>query len=106
MKDRLHSQFRESLRVVDLAAEAGVHPVHLARVFKAQERQTPGHYMQRLRVRAACELLRDQDTPLAWVAADCGFSDQSHLTRTFKKIVGVTPGGFRKALLTGSAAGP
>jgi AraC-like DNA-binding protein len=36
---------------------------------------------------------------LAGVAADCGFLDQSHFTRTFKKLVGATPGGFRPALL-------
>jgi AraC family transcriptional regulator len=73
VKDRLHSQFRESMRVCDLAAEAGVHPVHLARVFRVHESQTPGDYVQRLRVRAACDLLRDPDTSLAGVAADCNF---------------------------------
>jgi transcriptional regulator GlxA family with amidase domain len=63
-------------------------------VFRAQERQTPADYVQRLRVRAACDLLRDQDTSLAGVAVDCGFSDQSRFTRTFKKIAGATPGGL------------
>lgn len=57
VKDRLHSQFRESIRACDLAAEAGAHPVHLARVFRAQERRTPGDSVQRWRVRAACDLL-------------------------------------------------
>jgi AraC family transcriptional regulator len=99
VKDRLHSQFREAIRVTDLAAEAGVHPVHLARVFRMQERQTPGDYVQRLRVRSACELLRNREISLAHVAADCGFADQSHFTRTFKRIVGTTPGAFRRALL-------
>ena len=97
VKDRLHAQFREPLRVRDLAAEAGVHPVHLARVFRAQERQTLGAYGQRLRVRAACQLLRSSDAPLARVAVECGFSDQSHLTRTFRRIVGATPARFREA---------
>jgi len=99
LRDRLHAQFRESLRLSDLAAEAGVHPVHVARVFRAREGQTPGAYVQRLRVRAACERLRDDELSLAHVAADSGFADQSHFNRTFKKIVGVTPGAFRKALL-------
>ena len=106
VKDRLHAQFRDNLRVGDLAAEAGVHPVHLARVFRTQEGQTPGRYVQRLRVRAACERLRDRDMPLAWVAAGCGFADQSHLTRTFRSLVGVTPGTFRKALLARSSVEP
>ena len=104
VKDRLHAQFREPLRVRDLAREAGVHPVHLARVFRARERQTPGDYVQRLRVRAACERLRAEDASLAMVAAECGFADQSHLTRTFRKLVGSTPGRFRQALRT--APGP
>ena len=106
VKDRLREHFREPLRVRDLAADAGVHPVHLARVFRARERQTPGDYVQRLRVRAACQLLRAEDAPLARVAAECGFSDQSHLTRTFKKIVGTTPGRFRRALRTGLRGRP
>jgi AraC family transcriptional regulator len=98
VKDRVHAEFREPIRVRDLATDAGIHPVHLARVFRAQERQSLGGYVQRLRIRAACELLRSQDTPLAMVAAECGFADQSHLTRTFRRIVGATPARFRRAL--------
>ena len=99
VRDRLHAQFRGSLRIRDLAREAGVHPVHLARVFRARERCTPGQYVQRLRVRAACALLRDRETPLAGIAAECGFFDQSHFTRTFQRFVGVPPGRFREAVL-------
>lgn len=98
LKDQLHSEFRESMRIADLAAEAGVHPIHLARVFRRYEGQTPGEYVQKLRVRAACQLLTDPEASLAWVAADCGFADQSHLTRTFRKITGTTPGQFRRLL--------
>jgi AraC family transcriptional regulator len=98
VKERVRAQFREPIRIRDLAADAGVHPVHLARVFRAQERQSPGDYVQRLRVRAACELLRAQEASLASIAAECGFSDQSHLTRTFKKFVRATPARFRRAL--------
>jgi AraC family transcriptional regulator len=99
VKERLHSAFRQNMRMADLAAEAGVHPVHLARVFRAQEKQTPGEYVQRLRIRAACQLLRDREMSLAGVAADCGFADQSHFTRTFKQAIGSTPGRFRQMLL-------
>lgn len=99
VKDRLHCDFRENLRMGDLASEAGVHPVHLARVFRAREGQTPGEYVQRLRIRTACELLRQCETSLAAVALDCGFADQSHFTRTFKRVVGSTPGRLRKLLL-------
>jgi AraC family transcriptional regulator len=82
----------------DLAREAGVHPVHLARAFRKFERRTPGEYQQRLQLRAACELLRDPEWPLAVIAAECGFSDQSHFTRIFRRLAGTTPAQFRRAV--------
>jgi AraC family transcriptional regulator len=69
--------------------------VHLAKAFRRIEGQTAGEYLQRLRVRAACDRLRNSDDSLANLAADYGFADQSHFTRTFRKIVGVTPAAFR-----------
>ena len=98
VKERLQDEFRENLRMRDLARDAGVHPVHLARVFRSVEQQTPGDYLQRLRIRAACDLLRGWDHPLAAIAADCGFADQSHFTRVFRKLAGTTPAQFRRAL--------
>lgn len=94
--ERLHEEFRNNIRVTDLAAEAGVHPVHLARVFRTHARKSAGDYLRELRVRAACDLLRDHDFPLAAVAAECGFADQSHFTRMFKRTVNATPGEFRR----------
>jgi AraC family transcriptional regulator len=90
--------FREPLRMRDLARDAGVHPVHLARVFRKMEKRTPGEYQQRLQVRAACELLRDPEWPLAVIAAECGFADQSHFTRVFRRMTGTTPAQFRRAV--------
>jgi len=105
VKERLHEGFREPLRMGDLAREAGVHPVHLARVFRKMEQRTPGEYQQRLQVRAACELLRDREWPLAAIAAECGFADQSHFTRVFRRMAGTTPARFRRAVaLRASAA--
>ena len=98
VKQRLHEGFRDHLRMRDLAAEAGVHPVHLARVFRKMEKRTPGEYQQRLQVRAACELLRTPEWPLAAIAAECGFADQSHFTRVFRRVAGTTPARFRHAL--------
>ena len=100
VKDRLHSEFRNNLRMHVLAHEAGVHPVHLARTFRQFEKQTPGNYLQRVRVRAACQMLCDIDNSLAAIAADCGFADQSHFTRVFKKIAKSTPAEFRRTFLS------
>lgn len=104
VKDRLHAGFREPLRMRDLAREAGVHPVHLARVFRKMERRTPGEYQQHLQARAACELLRDPEWPLAAIAAECGFADQSHFTRVFRRMAGTTPARFRLAVAPHAAA--
>lgn len=91
----------------ELAKEARVHPVHLARVFRKIERRTPGEYQQRLQVWVACELLRDPGWPLAAIAAECGFSDQSRFTRIFRRMAGTTPARFRLAvLLARPARGP
>jgi AraC family transcriptional regulator len=98
VKERMQEEFGDNLRMRDLADEAGVHPVHLARVFRAREGRTPGDYLQRLRVRAACLKLRDPDYSLAALAADCGFADQSHFTRVFRKLTHSTPARFRRAI--------
>ena len=83
----------------DLARDAGVHPVHLARAFRKFEKRSPGEYQQRLQLRAACELLRDPEWPLAEIAAECGFADQSHFTRMFRRMAATTPLRFRQAIV-------
>jgi len=103
VKDRLHEEFPGSLPVHELAHEAGVHPVHLARVFRKLERVTPREYQLRLQVRAACRMLQKRDWPLTEIALECGFSDQSHLTRIFRRITGTTPAQFRRSLANGAA---
>ena len=98
VKERLTEEFRAPLRMRDLARDAGIHPVHLARVFRRIEKQSPGEYQQRQQVRAACGLLRDPEPPLCFIAAECGFADQSHFTRVFHRMTGTTPARFRKTI--------
>ena len=98
VKERLTEEFREPVRMRELAQDAGVHPVHLARVFYRIEKQTPGMYQQGQQVRVACKLLRDSERPLAGIAAECGFADQSHFTRVFHRMTGITPARLRKII--------
>jgi AraC family transcriptional regulator len=95
--DLLHAEFTRDLRISEVAGEVGVHPVHLARVFRRLCRQTPGEYVQRLRVRFASEKLALPGEGIAQIAAEAGFADQNHLTRVFKKYTQMTPGAFRRA---------
>jgi AraC family transcriptional regulator len=73
----------------------GVHRVHLARRFRQHFGCSTTEYLRHLRVRAAAAALASTETPLATVALDAGFADQSHLCRTFKGETGLTPGAFR-----------
>lgn len=85
-----------TLQVADLAAEADVHPVHFARVFRRHLGVTPGQYLQRRRLRTALRLIGT--APLSDVALASGFADQSHLTRAVRAFLGETPGGLARLL--------
>jgi AraC family transcriptional regulator len=98
----LRARFMETLRLDDLAAEVRVHPVHLARTFRAYRGLTIGSFLRQLRVSRACFLLGEGDLPLAQLASDLGFSDQSQFTRTFRRATGVTPGQYRREFARGS----
>ena len=94
----LHAQFAEQPKLSRLAAGVGVHPVHLAREFRKHYGSTVGEYLRRLRTEYACHQLVWSDDPLSKIAAAAGFSDQSHFSRTFKRLSGRTPGQFRSDL--------
>jgi AraC family transcriptional regulator len=80
------------LSLDDLAAVARLSPYHFARLFKNSTGLPPHQYVIARRVERAKELLRDRvRLPLAEIALEMGFSSQSHFTRHFKRLVGVTP---------------
>jgi AraC family transcriptional regulator len=83
-----------SVRVRDLAARAGVHPVYLARQFRRFFGCSVVSYLQKARVRRAANLIAASSTPLSMVAFQTGFADQAHLTRSFKAGTGFTPGAY------------
>jgi AraC family transcriptional regulator len=97
--DRLHDDFCAPVSVAELAEEAGVHPVHLARAFRKAMGLTVGEYVARLRVAWVARALASREEPdLAGLAAAAGFADQSHLTRVFKALTGSPPGKSRQML--------
>jgi len=98
VKELLEDCWSEDLSLARLACAAGVHPVHLAQVFRRRFGCPVGEYVRRIRVRRAREQIVDSDRPLAQIAASCGFYDQTHFTRVFKRFMGITPGEFRSRL--------
>lgn len=100
----LHERAPEAAGLAELAVLAGVHPSHLARTFRAVYGCTIGEYARGLRVAQARELLATPALTVGAVAARCGFADQSHMTRVFRREVGVTPAAYRRAVLRSSGA--
>jgi AraC family transcriptional regulator len=83
--------------LAEIAAVAGLNPYHFARQFKAATGLPPHQYVITRRVERAKHLLREgTDSSLAEVAARAGFYDQSQFSHHFKRVVGVTPGQYRK----------
>jgi AraC-like DNA-binding protein/quercetin dioxygenase-like cupin family protein len=97
-RDLLHERFAESLRLGDVASAVGVEPERLARAFRGHYHEPMATYVRRLRVNAAASLLVAGPEPtIAAIAAEVGFSDQSHLTRCFVQTMGTTPARYREA---------
>jgi AraC family transcriptional regulator len=80
-----------------IAREIGLHPSHLARLFRARYGESIGEHGRRLRLEWAAERIVCSEEALASIAARAGFADQSHFTREFKRRFGVTPGIYRLA---------
>jgi AraC-like DNA-binding protein len=92
----LHERVTDPPTLGELALVTGVGPFALIRAFQAETGLPPHAYLNQLRVRRARELL-DRGVPPAGAAAEAGFADQAHLTRHFKRVVGVPPGAYQQA---------
>ncbi|PNE40248.1 helix-turn-helix transcriptional regulator [Streptomyces noursei] len=96
LRDLLDDRLRPGVSLNEAARLLHAHPTHLVRAFGAAFGIAPHQYLMARRVELARRLLLDGRTPTA-VAAETGFYDQSHLTRHFKRILGVTPGRYARA---------
>jgi AraC-like DNA-binding protein len=92
-REYLDAHTAQHVTLRELAGFTGLSAFHLCRVFHESVGMTPHAYQTQLRVRHAKSLLR-AGLPIARAAAEAGFYDQAHLTRHFKRIVGVPPGRF------------
>lgn len=93
-REFLHAQFPRSSTHQEIARLVGVHPAHLATVFRRHYGCTIGEYVRRLRVESACRKMSTSDAPLIDIALAAGFSDQSHFSKVFKQSTGMTPAQF------------
>lgn len=94
--DELQRRFDEPVRLEALARDAGLHPVYVSRAFRQHVGVTMHDYLRSLRLRHARHLLSASQRSITAIAAEAGFSDPSHLSRTFADLLGLTPRSFRK----------
>jgi AraC-like DNA-binding protein len=79
-----------------LARSCGLSVRHFTRAFRQSTGMAPYQWLQYRRMEKAKQLLEASSAPLSTIALDCGFADQSHFTRTFARLVGVTPRIWRR----------
>ncbi len=93
----IHDTLSENISLETISDHAGLSTFYFARIFRQHTGLPPHAYRKQQRIQRAKQLLRAR-MPISQVAVETGFADQSHLTRHFKQIVGVTPGQYTPPL--------
>jgi AraC-like DNA-binding protein len=96
----LQREYSQATRLEDLANMVSLSPAHFCRRFKRTTGSTYLEYVHRLRIDQAMDLLIDGQTGTAEIAAQLGYSSQSHFNRVFKRFVGQAPVKFRRTYLS------
>ncbi len=96
--DYVADHFEETIALEDLAAQASLSTFHFARLFKETIGKSPHNFVMEYRVEQARKMLQQPDIPLIDIAIECGFSDQPHFSRLFKRFEGMTPKQYRQSL--------
>jgi AraC family transcriptional regulator len=95
VRDYIEAHLGDRLTLTDLAGVACLSLYHFSRSFKQATGVGPQRYVIQRRIKRAKRLLSHTRLPLALIAQETGFADQSHLTQMFRREMGVTPGRFR-----------
>lgn len=94
----VHERFRQPLDLTSLAKSVGVHPTHLCRVYRRFRERTISEAVAGARLQYVARRLTDSEESLTDIAGEAGFADQSHMTKTFKRMTGYPPGEHRRRL--------
>ena len=95
--DVLRARFAETVTIAELSQIAGISPAHLVSAFRQHYGQSVGDYVRGLRIDNARQALVNTRAPLGEIALAAGFYDQSHFSRAFKHLTGLTPSQYRTA---------
>jgi len=89
-------ELEQTFSIADLARVCNISTSSFTRAFRVTHGTTPRQWVIARRVQRAQALMRDSSMNLLEVALACGFTEQSHFTRQFRKVVGVSPGAWRR----------
>lgn len=103
--DYIDAHCFEPIRLSDLASLLGLSETYFSHAFKASTGVPPSRWQMETRIGKIKELLVSDQRTLTEIAILAGFSDQAHLTRSFKRLVGVTPSDWRRNARDNSASG-
>jgi AraC family transcriptional regulator len=95
--DFMEANLDRSIDLTAIASAAGSSPSHFARQFRTAVGIAPHRYLMQLRTERAKRLLTETAQPVVEIAFSCGFANQEHLTRLFKRFCGATPAAYRRA---------
>ena len=94
--DYVQANYRNKVSVTDMAQVAGISVSSQERLFRKTFGLTPLMYLRKTRLNAACKLLRETDEGLLPIAVQCGFNDQTSMTRAFRLELKITPLRYRR----------
>jgi AraC-like DNA-binding protein len=95
---RIRTEYHQPLHVGDLAERAGLSAYQFEQRIRRIFHVSAGQLIQKIRLEAAVEQLRETDESIAVIAGRCGYSDQSAFTRKFREAVGLSPSEYRRTL--------
>jgi len=95
--DYIQSSLARPISLEDLAAVAGTAVSHFAHAFKQSTGYAPHQYVLKKRIEHAAALLRTPSLTMAEISLCCGFADQSHFAKSFRRLMGTTPRDFRNS---------
>jgi AraC family transcriptional regulator len=94
--DYMQANLNQDLSILDLATLTGMSQSHFSRSFKRSVGISPYRYLVQQRVERAKQLLEKKSIAISTIALDCGFANQTHLTKVFRQMTGMTPKAYQK----------
>lgn len=97
MLEIMDASITNPARIKDIATAAGLSPTRFSRAFVRSVGESPRGYLRRRRIELAQNLMLSTRKSLAEIALECGLCDQSHLTKSFRRVVGISPSAWRRS---------